>query len=154
MRKNIFKTAVLFMVGFCLYITIETVFRGYSYVLMGICGGIAIVVLDKINNKISWDTDILIQCLCGSLLVTFMELIIGTLSLKGYLPLMWDYSSIPLNYRGIICLPFSIVWMLLSFVAILVADSINYYVFEELPVPYYRIFGKKFLVFKEKVCNL
>lgn len=154
MRKNIFKTAVLFMVGFCLYITIETVFRGYSYILMGICGGIAIVVLDKINDKISWDTDILIQCLCGSLLVTFMELIIGTLSLKGYLPLMWDYSSIPLNYRGIICLPFSIVWMLLSFVAILVADSINYYVFEELPVPYYRIFGKKFLVFKEKVCNL
>ncbi|MGN0464889.1 MAG: hypothetical protein ACI4F9_00900 [Lachnospiraceae bacterium] len=35
-----------------------------------------------------------------------------------------------------------------------VADAINYYVFEELPVPYYRIFGKVRIRFKEKYCKL
>lgn len=153
-RINAVKTVVLFLVGFCIYITIETLFRGYSYALMGICGGLAIIILDKINNKVSWDLDIIIQCSIGSLIVTLMELIIGSLFLAGYLPVMWDYSSMPMNYRGIICLPFSIAWMFLSFAGILVADSINYYIFEELPIPYYKIFGKTFLTFKKKQCKL
>lgn len=154
MKHLVNKNVLLFIVGYCVYIAIEVTYRNISYPIMGVCGGFAMVILDKINDKISWDTDILIQCSSGSLLVTFIELIIGSISLKGYLPIMWDYSSIPLNYKGIICMPFSIIWMLLSFVSILISDSINYYVFGELPVPYYKIFGKKFLVFKEKVCNL
>lgn len=32
-------------------------------------------------------------------------------------------------------------------------DAITYYVFEELPVPYYKLFGKVILRFKEKKCN-
>ena len=71
-----------------------------------------------------------------------MELIIGKMFLAGYLPVMWDYSSVPLNYQGIVCVPFSVVWMALSFVAIIVADAINYYVFKEKPVPYYKCFGR------------
>lgn len=154
MKTKIIKRIVSFLVGFCMYITIETLFRGYSYVLMGVCGGLAIIILDKINDNISWDLDITIQCLIGALIITLMELIIGSLFLAGYLPVMWDYSSIPVNYKGIICLPFSIAWMGLSFIGILVADAINYYVFEELPVPYYMMFGRKIIKFREKICKL
>ena len=59
--KKINKNLILFLFGFMAYITIEVCYRGYSYPLMGVCGGIAILLLDKINNRISWDTDILIQ---------------------------------------------------------------------------------------------
>ena len=151
MRKKLIKNVVLFFVGFCAYITIEWVYRGFSFLQMGCCGGIAIVILDKINNKLSWKVDILLQGLCGAALITFMELVIGELSLHtSVFQKMWDYSNVPLNFDGVICLPFSIVWFILSILAIMLADAINYYVFAELPIPHYYIFGYKFLCFKER----
>lgn len=148
--KKIYKNLFLFLMGFMGYITIETLWRGYSFRIMGLCGGLAIFILDKINDKISWDIDILLQGLLGSKLITLMELVIGELSLHNILPKMWDYSNVPLNYKGIICIPFSLLWILLSIFAIIVADTINYYFFDEKDVPYYRLFGKVILRFKEK----
>ena len=148
-KRIILKNTILFLIGFCVYITIEVLYRGFSYPLMGLCAGIAIVILDKVNDLISWDVDVLWQCLFGALLITLMELIIGKMFIAGYLPVMWDYSSVPLNYQVIVCVPFSVVWMALSFVAIIVADAINYYVFKEKPVPYYKCFGKVIFRFKE-----
>lgn len=151
MNKKLYKNIILFTVGFCLYITMEVLFRGYSFPLMGVCAGLVVVLLDKINDYISWDIDILVQCILGMLMVTIMELIIGTIFLDtNLLPVMWDYSNLPLNFRGIICIPFMALWMILSFIAILVADSINYYVFNEEPAPYYKLFGHTIIQFKEK----
>lgn len=150
MKNNIVKKLVLFLVGFCLYITIETLFRGYSYPIMGVCGGLSILILDLINDEISWDTDILLQGVIGSFVITSMEYIIGKLAQYGVFPVMWDYSNMPMNLEGIICLRFSLLWTLLSIVAIFIADAINYYVFNELPVPYYKLFGKKIIQFKNK----
>lgn len=154
MVMKINKNLVLFIVGFMAYITIEVCFRGYSYPLMGVCGALAVVLLDKVNNKLSWNTDIIVQGLIGSALITFFELVIGELALHtSIVPVMWDYSNMPLNFDGVICLPFSLAWVVLSWVAVFVADAITYYAFEELPVPYYKLFGKVILRFKEKKCN-
>lgn len=154
MFMKVNKNIVLFVVGFMTYITIGVLFRGYSFPLMGLCGGMAIVIPGKINNKLSWNTDILIQALIGSLLITLFELVIGELAFNTFIvPVMWDYSDVPLNFDGVICLPFSLAWAGLSLVAVFIADAITYYVFEELPVPYYKLFGKVILRFKEKKCN-
>ena len=150
MKKIILKNVVLFGVGMIAYMLIEQIYRGYTFFEMGICGGIAIVLLDKINNYISWDMDILLQGCIGSALITGMEFIIGNLSLAGVLPKMWDYSNVWMNYKGIICLPFSLIWIVLSICAIILADAINYYIFDEQPIPYYRLFGKVIIRFKEK----
>lgn len=148
--KKVNKFLVLFLFGFMAYITIEVCYRGYSYPLMGVCGGIAIVLLDQINNKISWDVDILLQGVIGSLIITFFEFVIGNLFLKGYLPVMWNYSNLWMNYKGIICLPFSLAWIGLSIVAVIIADAINYYMLGDEDVPYYKLFGKTILRFKTK----
>ena len=141
--KILLKNIILFLVGYCTYIAIEVTYRGSSYVLMGICGGLAVVIIDKINNYISWDMDILIQGIIGSVIITFFELVIGEISLKtDLLPMMWNYTNVPLNYDGVICLPFSIIWIGLSIIGIMVADAINYYVFKEFPIPYYKCFGQ------------
>lgn len=103
--KKVNKFLVLFLFGFMAYITIEVCYRGYSYPLMGVCGGIAIVLLDQINNKISWDVDILLQGVIGSLIITFFEFVIGNLFLKGYLPVMWNYSNLWMNYVYVYLLP-------------------------------------------------
>ena len=144
LNKNLF----LFYIGFTTYVSIEIIWKGSSHWIMGCCGGIALVLLDKINDKISWDTDILLQGCVGSVLITGMEFIIGNLYLAGLLPKMWDYSNMWLNYKGIVCLPFSLLWIVLSIVAIFLADSINYYIYKELPVPYYKLFGKTIIRFK------
>ncbi len=148
--KKVNKFLVLFIFGFMAYITIEVCYRGYSYPLMGICGAIAIVLLDKINNKISWDVDILLQGTIGSIIITFFEYVIGSLFLKGYLPVMWDYSNLWLNYKGIICVPFSLAWIGLSIVAVIIADVINYYMLGDEDIPYYKLFGRTILKFKPK----
>lgn len=145
------KSILLFLVGYCTYISIEVTYKNISYPIMGICGGLAILLLDKINDNISWNVDLCLQGLCGSALITFFELIIGEIALHtSLLPVMWDYSNVPLNFDGVICLPFSIVWFFLSILAIFLADAINYYVLDEPQVPYYNLFGKTVIKFKKK----
>lgn len=149
MKKTILKNVVLSVAGGLSYGIIELIYRQKTYYLMILCGAIAIILLDKINDYISWDMDILLQGCIGSLIITGMEFTIGNLYLMGIVPKMWDYSNVWLNYKGIICLPFSLIWILLSICAILLADAINYYVFHELPVPYYKLFGKTIIRFKK-----
>lgn len=84
------RQLVLFIVGFCIYITIEVCYRGYSYPLMGLCGGIILLMIDCINEKISWNTDILLQGCIGSIIATLFELIIGSICLVYNFELMWD----------------------------------------------------------------
>lgn len=144
------RQLILFITGFCLYITIEVCYRGYSYPLMGVCGGIILLILDRINDKISWDMDILLQGCIGSLVTTLFEFVIGSICLIFDFNLMWDYSNLPLNFAGIICVPFSLVWIGISIIGIFIADAINYYVFDILPVPYYKLFGHIILKFKRK----
>lgn len=148
--KSVNKSLFLFLFGFMMYITLEVLYRGYSFWLMGVCGGFTILILDQINNRISWDFDLLLQGCIGSCIITTFELIIGELFLHGVLPVMWDYSNSFMNYKGIICLPFSLLWIGASILAIFCADAINYYVFNELPIPYYKIFGKTVLRFRGK----
>ena len=151
-KKCFLKYIILFLVGYCVYIAIEVTFRNYSFPLMGIVGAVSFILIDRINEVMPWDTDLIIQSIIGSLIVTAFELVVGE-GLKIFnQPPMWDYSSLPLNFDGVICLPFSLIWILLSAIAIILADSINYYLLHEEPVPYYRILGEKFSLPK-RICE-
>ncbi len=116
---------------------------------MGICGGIILIILDYINERFSWDMDLLLQGIVGSFVITLFELIIGIISISFNLLLMWDYSNMPYHLFGVICLPYSLVWIVVSIAGIFLSDAINYYVFHKKPVPYYKLFGKTVIQFKE-----
>lgn len=149
--KIIIKNIILFAVGYCVYIAIEVTYRGFSHPFMGLCGGLALMIMDKINDYISWDVDIIIQGSIDSIIITFFELIIGEISLHtDFLPIMWDYSNVLLNFDGVICLPFSLIWIGLSIIGILVADTINYYIINIQPYPYIYNKGKVVLKFRER----
>lgn len=154
-KEKFIKNLILFLVGYCIYIAIEVTYRGQSFPLMGIVSGIVVLLIDRINDEISWDLDLFYQCLIGSCIITMSELIIGTIAkYSPILPVMWDYSKVPFNFNGVICLPFSIIWLFLSAVAIFVADAINYYVFEDTEVPHYILFKKIKFSFKKKKCDI
>lgn len=101
-------------------------------------GGLALIIIGRLNNEISWDFPLFWQCVVGGGVVTLIELIVGTYDRLFWHLHMWDYSHIPLNYRGIICLPFSLLWCCLALLAVLLDDSIEYYVFHGDIRPYYR----------------
>ena len=151
-KKQVLKYIILFLVGYCVYIAIEVTFRNFSFPLMGIVGAVSFILIDRINEVIPWNTDLIIQSIIGSLIVTIFELVVGE-GLKIFnQPPMWDYSSLPFNFDGVICLPFSLIWVLLSAIAIILADSINYYLLHEEAVPHYRILGKNFSLPK-RICE-
>lgn len=145
------KKIILFIAGFCGYITLETLFRGYSYAVMGILGGLLLIILDSLNNFWTFDLDILVQGIYGSIIITTIELLLGEfIKVTELLPVMWDYSKLNCNYDGVICLRFSLLWILLSICGVMIADAINYYLLGDDEQPYYKIFGKEFLRFKKK----
>ena len=77
------------------------------------------------------------QALCGSALATAVELVAGII-LNLYLGLgIWDYSGLPCNLLGQICLPFSLLWVALSVLCIFVDDALRWRLFHE-EKPRYR----------------
>lgn len=53
----------------------------------------------------------------GMVLITVIEFIIGIVFNLILKENVWDYSNMPLNIMGQICVPFSAIWFLLSFIA-------------------------------------
>ena len=49
---------------------------------------------------------------------TFVEFITGLIMRYYFKKNYWDYSDLKYNYKGIICLGFSMIWMLLSFLSV------------------------------------
>lgn len=129
--KTAAKLLFLFGVGGATYYTIELLWRGYSHISMLILGGICFVLLGLINELLPWDMGLLWQSLIGSGVVTILELITG-LIVNVHLGLnVWDYSNLPLNFMGQISVVYTLLWVPLSCVAIVLDDHIRYRFFNE-----------------------
>lgn len=140
MRKSIIlKYIYLFIVGGLIYTTLEAIFRGYTHWTMGIVGGICFIFLGLINELLPWETPLTLQMLIGSIIITFVEFISGCI-LNIWLKMnVWDYSNLPFNILGQICLPFSVLWYFISAIGIIVDDYIRYIYFGE-EKPKYKLF--------------
>lgn len=144
MNKNILKNIILkyiylFIVGGLIYIELELLFRGYTHWTMGVLGGICFIALGLINEILPWETPLAVQMLIGCVVITTLEFIAGCI-LNIWLKLnIWDYSNLPLNLLGQICLPFSIIWYFVSAIGIVTDDYIRYIYFNE-EYPRYKIF--------------
>lgn len=137
--KQFLKYALLTIFGGLSYILIELIWREYSHPSMFILGGLSFLVVGLLNEIFSWKIPIEIQAICGGAIITIMELIVGII-LNIILKLnVWNYSSMPLNFLGQICLPFSLLWIVLSFLIIIVDDWIRYKLFGEEKPHYYSL---------------
>lgn len=138
MRRAL-KPLILIMIGGFIYILIELLFRGRSHWTMFIVGGISFFLIGCINNYIDWNMPIEKQMAIGALIVTCIEFISGFIIniILGWD--VWDYSNMPLNVLGQICLPFTLIWFLVSFFAIVLDDYLRYWLFGE-EKPHYKLF--------------
>jgi len=135
--KKTCELLILFAVGALVYLCIELLWRGHTHWAMGIVGGLAFVIIGGLNEQYEWDMSFLKQCVIGALVITCIEFVAGVI-LNIELGLgIWDYSNLPFNIMGQICLPFSLLWVILSGVAIVLDDILRYLLFGE-EKPHYR----------------
>lgn len=80
--------------------------------------GLVTVFLITYLNKLEFISNIVLRhfvlFVIIAISVTLIELIAGIFLLKFFNMRLWDYSDEPFNYKGYICLKFTIFWMLLG----------------------------------------
>lgn len=152
-KNKFIQNFIMFILGASFYLLIEIVFRNESYRLSAIMGGLSFLFGGNLNNKFSWKMDLLLQCLCISIMVTFMELIIGNIDYYFLHLNMWDYSNLYYNaFNGKISLLFSIVWFCIGFPVVFIYDAITYYWMHDGEQPRYYIFKKEIWRMPERRC--
>lgn len=81
--------------------------------------GFGAVILDIICNlfvPITSKYKVIIIFILSMILLSILEFISGYILLKFFNLKLWDYSMFKYNYKGFICLEFSILWGLLSLI--------------------------------------
>lgn len=140
--KSFMKYLLLFTFSGYIYVCLELIFRGYSDITMMFASSICAIPMIILNNKFTYEIDFLLQLFLCAIFATLVEFIFGMLFNRDYS--IWDYRNMPLNLYGQICLPFSLLWMIIAACVIPLMDWIDCYIFGYKPEikPYYKIFGK------------
>ena len=98
------KYPLLFCAGGLGYMGLELLWRGWTHGAMFAAGGTSFLLLGRLKEQPPW-----IKALAGAGIITAVELTTGILLNRHYR--IWDYRDVPLNYKGQICLPYSLLWM-------------------------------------------
>ena len=84
------------------------------------------IPVERAGYQLPWACPLWLQAAVCAALVTLVEFCAGCV-LNLWIGLdIWDYSDIPFNLLGQICLPFSLVWLVLCFLFIVVFDWMRY----------------------------
>ena len=130
MRRDL-KPLILTAIGGFTYLLIELLWRGHTHWSMGIVGGLCGYAIGLINEIFPWELAIWKQTLIGAAVTTCIEFISGciiNLVLKWN---VWDYSNLPFNILGQVCLYFFVLWIPLVLVWIFADDYLRYWLFKE-----------------------
>jgi len=106
---------------------------------MFIAGGICLVLIGGLNNYLPWNLGIVYQALIGAVIITIVEFIFG-LIVNVWLGLsVWNYNELPFNLMGQISLPFTLLWIPIAAVAVLLDDYLRWKLYGEQK-PQYTLF--------------
>lgn len=122
--KSVMIHSVLGALGGLLYAAVEILWRGYTHPSMIVVGGICFVLIGLLNEWFP-RMPVPVQMAVGALEVTAVEFLSGCV-LNLWLGLhIWDYSNVPGNVLGQVCLPFTVAWFFLAYVAIRAEDRLH-----------------------------
>ncbi len=136
--KMILKLFYLFVFGGIVYALIELLFRGNTHWTMVLAGGLCFILIGGINEIFTYEMAITSQMLISAVIITVVEFFTGLLVNCCLGWNVWDYSDMPYNLHGQVCLIFLCAWFFLSLAAILLDDFLRYKLFGE-EKPHYKI---------------
>ena len=130
--KRMKKYLLFFLMGYCIYLAIEVTYRGYSFRLMGIAGGLSLTGIGMLEDLGMRRFSMAFQMLVSAVLITAVELYSGIFSLRVLHCRMWDYRELAFSFcEGLICPWFFGLWYLLSAVGIFLTDYVSDCIFRE-----------------------
>lgn len=127
----IYKYLFLFLIGGFSYFYLEILYRGFSHFSMIICGGLAFIFCGLMNQLMHFRISLVTQMILSMFIITGLEFVTGyivNIKLNWH---VWDYSGMPYNLLGQICLAYSLIWLVLSLVCIFMDDLIRWKIFDE-----------------------
>ena len=136
--RRISEYLVLWAVGGCIYYGIELLFRGFSHISMFILGGMCMQFFAWQGQLTNWSDSLPRQILRCTIFVVSMEFITGIIVNKWYHLAVWDYSDMPFQLFGQICLPFALIFSFLCAIGICLSGCLLHWFFRE-PLPHYHI---------------
>lgn len=125
------KYLFLFWFGGATYVAFEVLWRGYSHWTMLLLAGILFIIIGLLNEIWNWNLKFRYQVLIATVIATILELFTGLIVNVCLGWNVWDYSNIPFNFLGQICLPYTFLWIALSAVAIILDDVLRWKFFGE-----------------------
>ncbi len=105
---------LIFLIGASGYGAIELLWRGYTHWTMLLTGGVCFFLIYNLFMFLK-DTKPFYKAILASMVITLIEFIAGMIINIRFGLDVWDYSNMPFNLYGQICLPYSILWFVLSF---------------------------------------
>ena len=119
---TIWKRSLVFLPGGLAYVGIELLWRGRSHGSMFAAGGLCLLLIGRLEEtepklSLPW------RILAGTGIITLVELGMGLLVNRGYN--VWDYRDMPGNLWGQICPQFLLLWMPLSWLAIVMYEKMK-----------------------------
>lgn len=118
------RFGLFFIIGSLGYGLIEILWRGHTHWSMLIAGGIAFVMFSVVADRL-YALPIALKAIICAVGITFIEFIFGVIFNLVLDMHVWDYSGIPFNLFGQVCLRFSLMWMGLSLAVLPLARLIN-----------------------------
>ena len=104
-----FKKSLLFFLGGGGYVGLELLWRGRSHGSMFLAGGSCFLLLGRLSRK---KLPLPVKGAAGAGIITGVELLTGLLCNRDHR--VWDYRQPPFNYRGQICLLYTLLWVPVS----------------------------------------
>lgn len=120
--KSFFTYLFAALIGGFGYCLIEIIYRGRTHYSMFFAGAIVLSSFYFISKN--YQLNFWLKCLIGMLIITGIELIFGVAFNIILKEQVWDYSNMPMNFLGQICIPFSLIWFALSGVAFKILEKV------------------------------
>ncbi len=128
--KKLIKNLTIFTVGGLAYGLVEIIWRGSTHISMFLVGGICFWLIGSVDER-GAVPPLAYQSVLSCLIITSVEFTSGVI-INIVLGLnVWDYSALPYNVLGQICLPFSALWLFLSVPAVYFEDILRAALFGE-----------------------
>ena len=107
--KKLLAHIPIAVIGGLVYMGIEILWRGHTHWTMGVLGGLCFVLIGLLDE---WQDHppMLLQMVQGAAIVTALELIVGLIVNRWLGWNVWDYSDMPFNLWGQVCLQFAVAW--------------------------------------------
>jgi hypothetical protein len=137
---NMLKYAAFFLIGGSSYFSLEILWRGRSHISMFIAGGLCFLIIGFINDYCFKNSvRPVLQVLASAASITAVEFISGVI-LNLHLKMnVWDYSGLPFNALGQVCLYYFLLWIPVSIAAIELDNVLKFLLFGRKRIHFVRM---------------